>query len=196
MWRPPKIRWQASLVTGGLLVLGIGIALYHQLLGLPDWVIDHTLYATQVISGNWSPDPKGVSGWIFLIGSVIAVILNLITVTGILSAARDLYFIKRSREMEKMAELAVFELRSADQKDRLIELLDDDTAEKLAGVIDQAFEEGGQIWKEKTVPRVLGETAAQKFLASVEGSREERNNPKAADPSGASSPTRSRTPEP
>lgn len=98
--------------------------------------------------------------------------------------------------MGKISELAIFELRSADQKDRLIELLDDETATKLAGVIHRAFEEGGQIWKEKTVPSVLGATAAQIFLASVEGIRAEHTNPNSAKPDEASMPNGGLTPEP
>ena len=162
---PQRLSHTAIRATAVALVVIVLLFAYHQKYKIHSLVIKYLLFVAQIMSGNWSPDVTNIDQYSFVAGSILAVILNVVTIIGVSVAAYNFYVLKRLADMDQMT---AFDLRSAEQKDRLLFLLGPEIAQKYRSTIEQAFEQGDKIWRDKTLRDLFGVEGAQQFLAKVD----------------------------
>lgn len=134
------------------------------------YIEDYVTYLVQVLSGNWSPNPKGIYWPFYIVGALTAILLNLLTIAGVTTAGFIL-FTERSTVMDK---IKLFDLRSVDQmsalRDLIDEICDPAIADEIKRVIPKAIENGNKIWRDETLPDYLGFAGAEKFISQLQTS--------------------------
>ncbi len=130
----------------------------------------YLLYFIQVVSGNWSSSqPDKFNPYVFVIGALVAILLNLLTVAGVLKAAIELTLIRKNEMNIRNAfnvrdQLAFREILN--KLTPITEKMSGDEAQKLEETLWNCFIDADRKW-EANISTLMPGRAGKEFIERV-----------------------------
>lgn len=155
----------------GLVALGIVVVVTAASLYWADcFQNQYLLYFIQVVSGNWSSSqPDKFNPYVFVIGALVAIILNLLTVAGILKAAIELTLIRKNKMNIRNAfnvrdQLAFKEILNT--LTPITEKMSEEEAQKFEETLWNCFIDADRKWEEN-ISTLMPGRAGKEFIERV-----------------------------